>query len=871
MNARLNPMWNLNKAADSSTRPETKDGEEENVNMLGTHPLFATHFGLRQHRRRSMSFGRQGPIPDDYTTRYPKDPIGEEMSANGRFWRTYTDEALIIDGEMVDVYHDTINVLLVFAGLFSAVLTTFVIQTSQNLRPDYTEVSASLLIELVELQRAANVSSIPSSPFYPSISFSPSSADVWLNSLWFVSLTLSLITALVAVLVKQWLHQYISVISDILPRDRGSTRQYRYMGLMTWQVPMIIGLLPVLLHISLGLFFAGLSIYLFALDIAIAYIVAAISATAYVAYVACLVLPLFYHNCPYKTPLMLHLPGLYHAARGIVSRLITGASNKHMEKPRSIKDVERIGAFQAAAAIDSEAVSWLYSASSNTSVKQIVLQAVLGIRIRNTVDVDNAVGRIFDQLGGLEPDVQHSIVSLPLPRPHSNSPSRANPFRDTTASLLAIIRSPMLENVVLPQSLWVSILKCTDWRSPSAIHLAVELMEIWKDNLLEGFGDQLPADTDTIGHWLDLAQHYPICSWDASRALSAMIRLFRVELTSNLENNTHGVNCLLYGGAYPSQATYQATSEQPLPQSEMAARTDSRTISSSRIFPTTLSAKGRLALLHILTFHDGIPLFKQAEIFYTNAIRCLLSPASLDDSPFSLKQEYWELEWRLLEELVAPFLFPDDIRILLRVFIKEGGLPALYTRFANAHRPGLPRQVPARFASQITNGMVDIDAFSPLHLAGSSTNLSFVDSLSKLTRLLLHVMDWHSITRLLERLHRTDISESMWEEYFTQLCQWTTDNNFRYGGEFWHCVYVVARVRRIHAMLPIQPNSLMALPQYGFVSGGENFNALQRDRRVVSNRSLRDSFMIEGDYIFAPFAIPYNRLIDLLEVVAFLL
>lgn len=726
-------------------------------------------------------------------------------------------------------------------------------------------------MELVGHQRAANVSSIPSSPFYPSISFSPSTADVWLNSLWFVSLTFSLITALVAVLVKQWLHQYISVISDILPRDRGSIRQYRYMGLMTWQVPMIIGLLPVLLHISLGLFFAGLSIYLFALDIAIAYVVAAISATAYVAYVACLVLPLFYHNCPYKTPLMLHLPGLYHAARSIISRLVPGVSNKHLEKPRSIKDVERSGASQAATAIDSQAVSWLYSASSNTSVKQIVLQAVLGIRIQKNLDVDNAVGRLFDQLGGLEPDVQHSIVNLPLPKPYSDSPPRENPFRDTTINLLAIIRSPMLENVVFPQSLWVSILKCADWRSPSAIHLAVELMEIWKDNLLEGFGNQPPADTDTIGHCMssittdvsrafidclrlilgpDLVQHYPNCSWNASRALSAMVRLFRVELTSNLENNAHGVNCLLHGTSIAvqtmlqkmprlaSQAAYQALSEQSSPQSEMAARTDLRTISSSRIFPTTLSAKGRLALLHILTFHDGIPSFKPAEIFYTNAIRCLLSSASLDDSPFSLKQEYWKLEWRLLEELVAPFLLPDDIRILLRVFIKEGGLPALYTRFANSHRPGLPRQVPARFASQIANGMVDIDTFSPLHLAGSSTDLSFVDSLSKLTRLLLHVMDWHTITRLLERLHRTDISESMWEEYFTQLCRWTTDNDFRYGGTFWHCVYVVARVRRIHAMLPIQPNTLMLLPEYGFVSGGDSFNALQRDRRVVSSQSL---------------------------------
>ncbi|KAK0476984.1 hypothetical protein IW261DRAFT_1421202 [Armillaria novae-zelandiae] len=481
--------------------------------------------------------------------------------------------------------------------------------------------------------------------------------------------------------------------------------------------------------------------------------------------------------------------------------------------------------------------------------------------------------RLFDQLGGLEPAVQDYIVNLPLPRPHSDSPSRANPFQDTTASLLAIIRSPMLENVVLPQSLWVSILKCADWRSPYAIHLAVELMQVWKDNPVEGFGGQLPADTDTIGHCMlsittdvsrafidhlrlipgpDLAQHYTI-SWDASQALSAMIKLFCIELTLNLEDNAHGVNCLLHGASIAiqtmlqkmlhltSQATYHATTEQPLPQSEMAAWTDSHTISSSRIFPTTLSAKGWLVLLHILAFHDGIPSFKQAEIFYTNAIRCLLSSASLSDYPFSLKQKYWESEWHLLEELVVPFLLHDDIRILLRVFIKEGGLPALYTRFANAHHPGLPRLVPAHFASQITNGMVGIDTFGPLCLAGSSINLSFVDSLLKLTRLLLHVMDWHTITRLLElleRLHRTDISDSMWKEYFTQLCRWTTDNDFRYGRTFWHCVYVMARVRRIHAMLPIQPNTLMLLPEYGFVSGGDNFNALQRDRRVMSSQSL---------------------------------
>ncbi|KAG7443307.1 uncharacterized protein BT62DRAFT_935245 [Guyanagaster necrorhizus] len=47
------------------------------------------------------------------------------------------------------------DVLTVFAGLFSAVVTTFVAQTSQSLQVDYGQVTASLLFELTDIQRAA--------------------------------------------------------------------------------------------------------------------------------------------------------------------------------------------------------------------------------------------------------------------------------------------------------------------------------------------------------------------------------------------------------------------------------------------------------------------------------------------------------------------------------------------------------------------------------------------------------------------------------------------------------------------------------------------------------------------------------------------
>ncbi|KAK0443151.1 hypothetical protein EV421DRAFT_1710277, partial [Armillaria borealis] len=206
-----------------------------------------------------------GTAPRDYKARYPLDPYGEEMSDKARIWSIYLDEAADFDANMLAEWRDTIDVLLVFAGLFSAVLTTFVVQTSQNMQPDYNQASTLILFEILKAT-ASNGSqiSIPSSPtaFFSS---SPGPSDEWFNSLWFVSLTLSLITALVAVLVKQWLHQYVATVSDSSARDRARIRHMRYAGLQTWQVPMIIGMLPVLLHVSLALFFAGLAIFLFSL------------------------------------------------------------------------------------------------------------------------------------------------------------------------------------------------------------------------------------------------------------------------------------------------------------------------------------------------------------------------------------------------------------------------------------------------------------------------------------------------------------------------------------------------------------------------------------------------------------------------------
>ncbi|PBK80761.1 hypothetical protein ARMGADRAFT_1171687, partial [Armillaria gallica] len=244
--------------------------------------------------------------PFDYEQRFPEDKRYEELSPLARVWRTYLEECGVFDIEMLEGWRDGLDVLLVFAGLFSAVVTTFVVQTSQNLQVDYGQVTATLLFELIDVQRAAAngtlVNDIPRSDLTPFSNFHPTMSDSLVNGLWFTSLLFSLATALFAVLTKQWIHQYIAMPKGT-PQDRCHVCQFRYMGLEQWGVGFIIGLLPMLLSMSLGIFLIGLVLFLVPLQAAIASIVGTITLISFAAYIVSNFLPIMYPSCPYKTPL----------------------------------------------------------------------------------------------------------------------------------------------------------------------------------------------------------------------------------------------------------------------------------------------------------------------------------------------------------------------------------------------------------------------------------------------------------------------------------------------------------------------------------------------------------------------------------------
>ncbi|KAJ3829300.1 hypothetical protein F5880DRAFT_1607728 [Lentinula raphanica] len=277
----------MRKSADTFEKPSSHQEPERSSGPSTTAPhadASKDSNNLPNIKSISRKAAHEDNITDDYEQRFPEDPVFEETGPNARVWRTYLVESAAFDENMVGEARDGLDAMLVFAGLFSAVVTSFLVQTSQNLQLNSADVTASLLSELVAVQHAAasggNISAVPPSILVFGSDFHPDAVDVWINGLWLISLALALVIALTAVLVKQWLHHYVAIPSGT-PKERSHIHQFRFAGLEKWQVLSIIGLLPVIMHVSLALFFLGLIIFLVPLQLVLALIIVPLSDTTH--------------------------------------------------------------------------------------------------------------------------------------------------------------------------------------------------------------------------------------------------------------------------------------------------------------------------------------------------------------------------------------------------------------------------------------------------------------------------------------------------------------------------------------------------------------------------------------------------------------
>ncbi|KAK7038454.1 hypothetical protein R3P38DRAFT_545383 [Favolaschia claudopus] len=196
--------------------------------------------------------------------------------------------------------------MLIFAGLFSAVLTAFLVESYKTLNRDPEDLTVLLLARISEqIVASANGSSsaIPL-PLTFDDDAGPTRAAFACNALWFLSLGLSLSCALIATLVEQWAREFLHR-TDIhsAPIIRARVFSFLYYGLRRFNMHAIVDIIPLLLHLALLLFFSGLVAFLIPVNTAIAIIAAAMLFIVATAYSILTVFPLRYLDSPYRTPL----------------------------------------------------------------------------------------------------------------------------------------------------------------------------------------------------------------------------------------------------------------------------------------------------------------------------------------------------------------------------------------------------------------------------------------------------------------------------------------------------------------------------------------------------------------------------------------
>ncbi|KAH7911656.1 hypothetical protein BJ138DRAFT_994187, partial [Hygrophoropsis aurantiaca] len=117
-----------------------------------------------------------------------------------RLWAACRREVKEFDDESLEKYWNDMNIVLIFAGLFSAVSTVFITSMQSSLSPDPTATTNILLMQLVQ---ATNTGAFGGYDLELPSRNGPGSAMIWTQSLFYASLAASLLAALGAVLAGQ--------------------------------------------------------------------------------------------------------------------------------------------------------------------------------------------------------------------------------------------------------------------------------------------------------------------------------------------------------------------------------------------------------------------------------------------------------------------------------------------------------------------------------------------------------------------------------------------------------------------------------------------------------------------------------------------
>jgi len=185
------------------------------------------------------------------------------------------------------------------AGLFSAVTSAFIIEVHSHLQQDPNDETAALLrVLLYKMDNTTFGNDIPTPPKWTG----PPHAIVEVQTILFASLALTLFSAFLAMLGKQWLNQYASTDLRGTAIERSQNRQRKLDGIVAWYFDRVMALLPLMLQAALLLLGCALSRYLWEINITVASVIICVTSSGVAFYIFLVVAGAVSETCPYQTP-----------------------------------------------------------------------------------------------------------------------------------------------------------------------------------------------------------------------------------------------------------------------------------------------------------------------------------------------------------------------------------------------------------------------------------------------------------------------------------------------------------------------------------------------------------------------------------------
>jgi hypothetical protein len=185
-------------------------------------------------------------------------------------------------------------------------VATFIVASYPSLQPSPSDTTNLLLIQISQqLTALSNGTPSPAPLTLPDLnSFQPTASAVRVNTLWFISLGMSTACALWATLMQQWTRRYVQVTdAPYGPPKRARIRAFFAEGVEKFALAAAVEVLPVLLHTSVLIFYIGLIDFLLNINHTVAFTMLSLVALCVLIYFVLSIMPLYFHNSPYQTPL----------------------------------------------------------------------------------------------------------------------------------------------------------------------------------------------------------------------------------------------------------------------------------------------------------------------------------------------------------------------------------------------------------------------------------------------------------------------------------------------------------------------------------------------------------------------------------------